>query len=150
MFRLSSELFGTGMPRATDETRWRASLGRAYYACFLTARDNLFGVDGRPTDQQLRKLPRPSKGRLGSHQEVSGAIGAHSSLRPGARKRQKDWLESLKALRVAADYRTSHTHPEVAKLLAQYGVTDWEGLAKEGLTLASQLLPELRNLPRFT
>ena len=79
------------------------------------------------------------------------AVGVNQSVQSlAARKRQKDYLGTLKALRTAADYRHSDSDPIVRKLFAQYRVTDWEGLAVQALTVASQALPELALHPKFT
>lgn len=151
MFRLANHMFTSSLPSVQQETFCRAVIGRVYYACYLTARDRLWGVDGRPTSTQEHRLPRGHGGRrLGLHERDIEALGVNPSVPSHAkRKHQKDFLSALKALRTAADYRHSDTHPDVQKLFNQYRVTTWDKLAEQALVLGSQLLPELATHPRF-
>jgi hypothetical protein len=150
MFAFAQHLFAAPIPAIQDETRWRAVIGRAYYACWLTARDRLWGTDGRPTPEQERRFPRKHGRPLGSHEQVIEALGINRSLPSLAkRKRQKDQLGSLKALRNAADYRHSDTSSEVRKLFTQYSVSTWAKLAEQALVIATEALPELQTHPKF-
>lgn len=150
MVRLAQHIFGSTTTGCQDETRWRAAIARCYYACYLTARDQLWGVDGRPSSAQERNLPRPKNRRLGAHELTLEGLGANPSVTSLAkRKRQKDKLGSLKALRTAADYRSDDSHPEVQKLFKQYNVKSWDRLAEQAFTLTTDVLPELATVPRF-
>lgn len=151
MFRLAQYLWATPVSTIQDETRWRAAINRSYYCCFLTTRDRLWGIDGRPSAPQRRRLPKPNGRALGSHEQVIEALGLNAGLSsPAKRKRQKDMLGSLKALRTAADYTSADNHPEIGKLFRQYGVSSWEQLAEKAVVLSSQILPELDQHPRFS
>lgn len=146
MARLSSQLATINFPTVQPESLLRAAISRSYYACFLAARDSLWGVDGTPSQTQKSRFPRSK----GSHDEVLQALGAHPGATFGKRSRLKSQLAQLKAMRVAADYRHSDTHSEVTRLFAQYRVATWQQLTNEALALCSQVLPEMQALPRFT
>ena len=148
MLRLANYLLCTPVPSVRDETRWRAAIGRSYYACWLTARDRLWGIGGRPTGTQKRQLPRVSGREPGSHEQVIEALGCNPSLSsPAKRKRQKDALGTLKAMRHAADYKNSDA--DVPTLFAQFRISTWEKLAEQALVLSGELLPELATHPKF-
>ena len=133
---------------APKEGEYRTVIGRAYYSCFLVARDQLFGVDQRRLTPKLkRRLTR--KGKLaGVHEVILIALASHPGLRPGQQMRLSSQLGQLKDMRVHADYMR---HPgTTASALTKYGVRDWDGLAHFAMTLASNLIADLRKLPRFT
>ena len=114
---------------AENEADHRCAVNRAYYACHLTARDALFGVDA-------------GGGRRPSHAAVIKSIAAH----PGGAE-DADGLQELKAMREAADYVTDSLHPDVQRVFAESGVSDWPSLASRALTVADALIPRLRTLP---
>ena len=146
MLKLAIALTATPVPGVADETRWRAAVGRAYYACWLTARDRLFSVEGMPTRSQKNKIGRKPPG---SHWEVINGLGANEAMDRGRRKVQRDQLQTLKAMREAADYRNATTHAKVRDLFRTLDVATWEELADECLALASQVLPDMERVPRF-
>jgi len=149
MLKLADFLFRSAGSGCHDETRFRAAISRCYYACWLTARDQLWGVDGRPTTGQARLLPRgQSGGRLGSHEQVIEALGVQPRVSRGA-KRRKDQLASLKELRTVADYRHDDKHRDVQRVFGLYGVSSWEKLAQQAFTITANILPELRTIGRF-
>ena len=137
----------------TSEAADRNAIGRAYYACFLTARDQMFGLDqsrwnNSVSRQVSSRLPRRSRSR-GSHNDIQNALATHQGIRPGQRKRLKDQLGELKDLRIQADYILDPTHSRTTNLHARYGVSGWEGLAHQAMALASNLLPDLRQVPTW-
>lgn len=143
MLRLAAHLQSSIVGGLSNETLSRAAISRAYYACWLTARDSLWGIDGHPSGSQAKRLTK------NTHEQVIQAVGLNQAEGDAKRKRQRDSLAQLKALRTAADYRHSDTHPAVDKLFQQYKVADWQKLAEQALVLASQILPELSRHPRF-
>ena len=80
---------------AENEADYRSAISRAYYACHLTARDALFGVDARG-------------GKRPSHWAVINSVDKVPGRRRDARK-----LRGLKWMREVADYITDSLHPEV-------------------------------------
>ena len=114
---------------AENEADYRSAISRAYYACHLTARDALFGVDagggGRP-----------------SHWAVINSVDKVPGLHRDARR-----LRRLKWLREVADYVTDSSNPEVRRVFEESRVSDWAGLAARALAVAGALIPRLRRLP---
>lgn len=151
MLVLANYLLRTPVPAGQDESRWRAAIGRCYYACLLRARDQLWGIDGWPTGGQKGRLPKGPKGRdLGTHEQIIEALGVNrAGPSPAKGIRLRNSLLSLKALRTAADYRHSDSHPDVQKLFNQYSVSTWSELAEQALILSSQTLPELSTVKKF-
>lgn len=111
---------------AENEADYRSAVSRAYYACHLTARDALFGVDagggGRP-----------------SHWTVIASVA-------GAGENDADRLRRLKRMREVADYVTDSSHPEVQRVFANSRASDWASLAGRALAVADMLIPRLRTL----
>ena len=114
---------------AENEADHRSAISRAYYACHLTARDALFGVDARG-------------GRRPSHWAVINSVD-----RAPGRHRDARRLRELKAMREAADYVTDSSHPEVQAVFVDSRVADWASLADWALAIADALIPRLRALP---
>ena len=114
---------------AENEADPRSAINRAYYACHLTARDALFGVDARG-------------GRRPSHRTVINSVANPPGGRQDARM-----LRSLKRMREVADYVTDSSHPDVQGVFAENRVSDWAGLAARALAIADALIPRLRALP---
>ena len=119
-----------------DEEDYRTAVSRVYYACHLTARNRLFGVDAAGWD--------PS-GRRPSHWAVMGAVAA-SLAASRTDERIVERMTRLKLAREKADYVCDLLHPEVQEVFDDYNVGDWAGLANEELNLARSLLPFLREL----
>ncbi len=111
---------------AENEADYRSAISRAYYACHLTARDALFGVDagggGRP-----------------SHWAVINSVAR-------AEENAADRLRRLKRVREVADYVTDSSHPEVQGVFANGRASDWASLAGRALAVAHRLIPRLRAL----
>ena len=114
---------------AENEADYRSAVSRAYYACHLTARDALFGVDA-------------GGGRRPSHWAVINSVDKVPGRRRDARK-----LRGLKWMREVADYITDSLHPEVQERFGAARVSDWAGLAARTLGVAGALIPRLRRLP---
>ena len=114
---------------AENEADHRSAINRAYYACHLTARDALFGVDARG-------------GRRPSHWAVINSVDRAPGLHRDARR-----LRELKAMREIADYVTDSSHPDVQGVFAENRVSDWAGLVARALAIAEALIPHLRTLP---
>ena len=110
----------------------RSAISRAYYACHLTARDRMFGVDGANWGTQ---------GRRPSHYAVIAAAAKFPLIGIDS-----DRFERLKLMREKADYLRDPAHPEVASLFARYSIGSWSELAGEALVIARDLLPRLRRL----
>ena len=135
---------------AAKESEFRTVVGRAYYACLLSARDQLFDIDGRLISSRIQKRLAPksrSKKSLGSHDLVIQAVASHPRIATGRQIRLSDQLSQLKGMRVQADYHMSYAAN--AKAFGKYAVSGWAGLAQAAMTLASNLLPDLQKLPRF-
>ena len=130
------ELFFTQAERLAQpgggEEDYRTAVSRAYYACHLTARDRLFGVDA---------VNWGTPGQRPSHYAVIAASVASSA--GGVDSRPFEWL---KLMREKADYLRDPDHPEVRQLFTSYDVRDWGELANEALVIARNLLPVLRQL----
>ncbi len=114
---------------AENEADYRSAINRAYYACHLTARDALFGVDARG-------------GRRPSHRTVINSVARAPGLRQDARM-----LRRLKRMREVADYVTDSSHPDIQGVFAENRVADWASLAARALAIAGALVPRLRVLP---
>ena len=114
---------------AENEADYRSAISRAYYACHLTARDALFGVDA-------------GGGRRPSHWAVINSVNKAPSGHWDARR-----LRRLKRMREVADYVTDSSHPEVRRVFERNQVADWEGLAAAALAVAGEVIPRLRRLP---
>ena len=114
---------------AENEADYRSAINRAYYACHLTARDALFGVDA-------------GGGRRPSHWAVINSVYKTPSGHWDARR-----LRRLKRMREVADYVTDSLHPEVQRVFERNQVVDWEGLAAAALAVAGEVVPRLRRLP---
>lgn len=119
-FALASRLVQHG----GDEEDYRCAVSRAYYACFLTARDNLFGNDGARASESM-------------HRAVIDAI-------PDARVSRR--LNELRELRVQADYYTNPLHRRTRAIFKRHRVSTWASLAEKSLALAEEILPMLKGL----
>ena len=140
-FRLGQRLANQG----SNEADFRTAIGRGYYSCYLTARDALFGLDGRLLKKRVYKHLKAK----GSHDAVIRGIANSSSVGPAKAKRLSDGLAELKDMRVQADYVCDPTHQGTTALQAKYGAANWAGLACAAMTLASNLLADLRKLARY-
>ena len=114
---------------AENEADYRSAVSRAYYACHLTARDALFGVDA-------------GGGRRPSHWAVIRSVAEDEGS-----EEDGDGLRRLKWMREVADYVTDSLHPEVRRVFERSQVGDWEGLAAAALAVAGEIVPRLRRLP---
>lgn len=130
----------------SSEGTLRTAISRAYYAVFLTVRDQLFGPDGArlksETEKKLRKkFWQKHKRNPGSHDLVIFAIAdikPTTTLRPQVFSQQ---VSQLKEARVHADYHfTLDNLKDIPK-------DNWREYAEESVELASQLLPVARRLP---
>jgi hypothetical protein len=145
---LAGHLLSNPVPALDPEASYRVAIGRAYYCCFLTARDNLFGRDGVPTPRQVRNIA--GRRQPGTHEVVGLALGNHPKMpNRGAALRQQQQLEQLKALRTAADYYLDSGGGRVQKVFRDNGVTDWHGLAVVAKQLADHMLPDLRGVRAY-
>jgi hypothetical protein len=128
-----------------DEASLRSSIGRAYYACHLTARDSIFGVD----HNQLSSTARGREFKnLSDHHLVIRAVGEHSNAKGGAGKRMADQMLQLKEMREGADYYRDPSGRVVGSIFTKYDVRTWEELANQAMAIASNILPELGRLQR--
>lgn len=132
---------------ATVEAEFRTSIGRAYYSCFLIARDQLFGVDRLRLTGRIYRLLSLSQGN--SHEVVIKAVANHPSLPPAKGKRISEQLRQLKDNRIQADYTRDPQSPKMASVFTIHQVNDWPGLAHVSMILASNLIPDLRSIPTF-
>lgn len=110
----------------SEEEDYRCAVSRTYYACFLTARDNLFGNDG------ARMQASES-----THRAVIDAI-------PDVRISRR--LNELRELRVQADYYTNPRHRRTRAVFKRHRVNTWAGLAEKSLALATEIWPALTEL----
>ena len=132
---------------SSDEAELRTAVGRAYYACFLRARDQLFGIDARRLTASVRKRLNPKrKKNLGSHEIIILALSMNKSVRPAVAKRLSDQLAELKDMRIQADYIRDPTDQRTTTVFARYAVSDWLGVAHHAMTLASNLFPVLKRI----
>ena len=113
-----------------DETACRTAVNRAYYACHLTARDRLYGLDAR------RHGPRRP-----SHTAILEAV--RTRLTP----EQRNKFRRLKRMREIADYIRDSAHPEVQTVFARESVATWSDIADVALATARDLLPLLQTMP---
>ena len=143
-FRLSQNLAADG----PDESRHRTAIGRAYYACFLVARDQMFGLDGATLSGPVRRRVVGHR-RAGSHEVVLEAIKSHPRLGPARGKRISDQLGQLKDMRIQADYYRDTQNRNTISIFTTNTANDWIGLANAALALASNLLPELQRLRSY-
>ena len=112
--------------RGGEEEDYRCAVSRAYYACFLTARDKLLENDGTRM--------RASESM---HRAVIDAI-------PDARVSRR--LDALRELRIQADYYTNPQHRRTRAVFKRHRVNSWASLAEQSLALAEEILPTLREL----
>jgi hypothetical protein len=110
-----------------DEATCRTVINRMYYACHLTARDRIYGLDARTSPR-----PRPSH------------VAVVQGIRDRLDDEVADRLLALKRMREVADYVRDSEHPEVRSTFANAGASDWSELAAEALLVARDLLPLLR------
>lgn len=144
MFLLANHLKAASFTNVQAEGLERAAINRCYYACFLAARDRLWGLGGEPTGTQRQRLP---KGVTGSHERTITALGVNRNPKSGSKGiRQKNLLGQLKDMRIAADYKTD---AQAQALFTQYNITTWGDLAAQALALTTHLLPELATVPPF-
>lgn len=116
-----------------DEATCRAAIGRMYYACHLSARDQRFGLDAGAVPAR-----RPShRAVIREVQEQTGVDAARD-------------MEDLKRMRELADYVRDSEHAEVRALFAQQGVSDWSELADVADAISRDLLPLLQTIPAAT
>ncbi len=134
--------------KRASEAALRSAISRAYYAVFLTARDQLFGADGSrligPKRKELgKKFRRKNSRHPGSHDIVIFAV---TEVRPSAALKPivlAQQIEQLKEARVCADYHfTEHN-------LQGLPYDNWRECATKSVELASQLLASARRLPRL-
>ena len=109
-----------------EEEDYRSAISSAYYSCYLTARNNLFGVDG------ARMRAEESL-----HWFVVSAI---------TEKRVSDKLNQLRQMRVQADYYTNPQNRRTRAVFKLHRVNSWAGLAGRSLEIAQELLPVLKAL----
>lgn len=130
-----------------SEGALRSAISRAYYAVFLTVRDQLFGLDAislsnKERKDLERKFRKAHSRAPGSHDLVIFALAdvqPNKTVHPLTLQQQ---VRQLKEARVHADYHfTAGTLKGVAK-------QSWREYAEECVIIASQLLPTTRRLPR--
>ena len=121
-FALASRL----VQRGSEEEDYRCAVSRAYYSCFLMARDKFFGSDSTRM--------RASESM---HRAVIDAI-------PDARVSRR--LDELRELRVQADYYTNPQHRRTRAIFKRHRVNTWASLAEKSLALAAEIQPALREL----
>lgn len=121
-FTLASRLARYG----SEEEDYRCAVSRVYYACFLIARDNLFGNGGARASES-------------THRTVIDAI-------PDARVSRR--LNELREMRVQADYYTNPQHRRTRAIFKRHRVSTWAGLAEKSVALAEEVLPALKELRR--
>ena len=132
----------------SSEGALRTAIGRAYYAVFLTVRDQLFGPDGTRLTRTIRKRLRKRFRQArrwdpGSHDLVIFAITDITptvTLRPLGLSQQ---VSQLKEARIHADYYFTLDN------LRGIPKDSWREYADESIALASQLLPVARKLPSY-
>jgi uncharacterized protein (UPF0332 family) len=134
----------------SSEGALRSAISRAYYAVFISVRDQLFGPDAtkltKPIRKQLNKRyqqVRRRKLELGSHDIIIFALTEirHKTKLPVLTLSTQ--VGQLKEARVHADYDfTSSNLQSVAK-------NSWRDYAEETTVLASQVLPLARRLPSY-
>ncbi len=144
------------------EARCRTAISRAYYSCFISARDKLFGMDARgltnerqkrveKLHQQAFNLRRPA--RLASHETVIFTVKTMpivvQEVRSGWAKNLADQMSQLKAMRVQADYFRDSANEKTMSVFQTYQVTDWAGLAHHAMSMASSIIADVRRLPSF-
>jgi len=122
----------------------RAAISRAYYAVFLTVREQLFGPDGRRLTKRIRKhLNKKSKSNLRSHDVFIFAITdvqPSATLSPVVLSQQ---VGQLKEARIHADYNFS------LDKLKTIPKQTWREYAEEAIPLALHLLTVTRKLPPY-
>ena len=129
---------------SSSEASVRSAIGRAYYACYLTARDELYGIDAtRLTNSEKKRLVPKSPS---VHGAVRVAVATNRNLKPGKAKRLADQLSQLFELRKLADYERDSLGPGITQGFGAHGVSDWAGLSHQAMSIAANLLPELRQL----
>lgn len=132
----------------SSEGALRTAISRVYYAVYLTARDQLFGLDGTGLTGGKRKLLEREfrlKRRRdpGSHDLIIFAITdiqKTPTLNPLTLSQQ---VGQLKEARIHADY-----HFTTGKLMA-IPEDNWRDYAEKNIALASQLLAVARKLPSY-
>jgi hypothetical protein len=131
----------------SNEAASRTAVGRAYYACHLIARDQLYGPDGRLlTNARRKRFENRWSVEGGSHEFIVAGVAHSVPSSLGRAKRLSDRLAQLKDMRVQADYKCDPQDTNTQAIFARYGVTDWQSLATQALQLANSLFPELRRL----
>ena len=113
-----------------NEAACRTAVNRFYYACHLTARDQLYGVDAGGVS-----------GRRPSHVAVIEAVRSRHDVDAATR------LDDLKRMREVADYVRDSEHSEIRAVFAEAGVSDWAELADAAVAITRRLLPLLETIP---
>ncbi|MDE2746594.1 MAG: hypothetical protein OXI41_11515 [Chloroflexota bacterium] len=113
-----------------NEAACRAAVNRLYYACHLTARDQLYGLDAGGLS-----------GRRPSHVAVIDAVRSRHDVDAATR------LDDLKRMREVADYVRDSEHSEVRAVFAEAGASDWSELADVAVGITRRLLPLLETIP---
>ena len=127
LFALAEQLLNGSQ---VNEAAARSAVNRSYYACHLTVRDRLYGLDAQRHGQR-----RPS------HVAVVQAVGARLASKRG------EELHRLKRMREVADYVRDSDHPEAQFVFGRESVATWPDLAGVALAVARDLLPLLRAMP---
>ena len=109
-----------------EEEDYRSAVSRAYYSCYLTARNALFGIDGA---------------RMRASESMHGFVINSISDKTIAGK-----LDELRELRVQADYYTNPRHRRTRAVFRKYRTNDWSDLARRALALATEIRPVLAEL----
>lgn len=126
LFAIAERHLQTG----SEEAEFRTAVNRAYYACHLTARDRLYGLDAERWSGRAGRRP--------SHIAVIAVVAERLETE------HSDALQRLKKMREVADYIRDVDHPEAQSVFRRESVGGWEGLATEALSLARGLLPPLQ------
>jgi hypothetical protein len=139
---------GESLAKAASEAEHRTATNRVYYACFLIARDRIFGDDRVGLTSTVKKKIE-KKRNISEHEAVLRAIVNNAGIPKGFAKRLSDQLGELKAMREEADYYRDSERDEIAGMFERYKVSGWRGLAGHAATLARSLQPELGALQGY-
>ena len=110
----------------SEEADYRCAVSRAYYACHLSARNALFGIDGA---------------KMKASESPHGLVISAISDKTIAVK-----LDELRELRIQADYYTNPRHRRARAVFRKYRTNEWSDLAKRALALATEIWPALTEL----
>jgi hypothetical protein len=140
-FRLAEQL----AKDADNEAAQRSAISRAYYACHLTARDRIYGLDKAGLSRAVRRRIAGDR-RVGDHEAIVVAVAKNTTFKRGAAKKLSDQLSELQELRELADYLRDTDGAAIQDSFEHYRAKDWNGLARTALALTTNVLPEVMAL----